>query len=157
LLRIAAARGPCRIVLGTYWIVLGTYWNVRVYNSSSKQLWAHIGQSVASGVNFPPTAILWRWPTPTARSVGCAGVTGGACRSIASMLVDGQPVRITGFEQTSAREAEGRAVVSLPRHHVVVALMAHSGDLPSAPATFSLKFEDPTGRCLTPEGRDLQP
>ncbi len=72
------------------------------------------------------------------------------------VLADGQPVRTTGFEKTGAREAGGRAVVTLPRRDVVVALIAHSGDLPSAPVTVSLKYDGPsTSPGPSPSAADL--
>jgi WD40 repeat protein/uncharacterized caspase-like protein len=74
------------------------------------------------------------------------------------VLADGQPVRTTGFEKTGAREAEGRAVVTLPRKDVVVALIAHSGDLPSAPVTVNLKYDGPAktrGISVDPGAADL--
>jgi uncharacterized caspase-like protein len=72
------------------------------------------------------------------------------------VLADGQPVRTTGFEKTGAREAEGRAVVTLPRRDVVVALIAHSGDLPSAPVTVNLKYDGPSASpSPSPSAADL--
>jgi WD40 repeat protein/uncharacterized caspase-like protein len=72
------------------------------------------------------------------------------------VLADGQPVRTTGFEKTGAREAEGHAVVTLPRRDVVVALIGRSGDLPSAPVTLSLKYDGPSASpSLSADAADL--
>ena len=51
------------------------------------------------------------------------------------VLADGQKVEATGFEKTSAREARGHLAVKLPRSDTTVSLIAHAGDLTSAPVS----------------------
>jgi hypothetical protein len=59
-------------------------------------------------------------------------------------FADGQPVPAAGFEKTSAPEAHGRVVATLPRKTAELSLIAYSGDLPSAPAKVSLVYDGPT-------------
>jgi WD40 repeat protein len=56
------------------------------------------------------------------------------------VLADGQPVPVSGFEKTSSPEAEGRVVVALPPKDTTVSLIAHSGDLTSAPVKVKLAY-----------------
>ena len=56
------------------------------------------------------------------------------------VLADGQPVAATGFEKTSSPEARGRVVVELPPKDTTVSLIAHSGDLTSAPVKVKLAY-----------------
>ena len=57
-----------------------------------------------------------------------------------NVLVDGQPIPGAGFEKTSSPEARGRVVVKLPRKDAIVSLIAHSGDLISAPVSVKLVY-----------------
>ncbi len=59
-------------------------------------------------------------------------------------LADGQPVPVAGFETTSARQPEGRVVVTLPRKNTEVSLIAYSGELASAPVKVRLVYDGPT-------------
>jgi Caspase domain/WD domain, G-beta repeat len=59
------------------------------------------------------------------------------------VLADGQPVRTIGFERTGPRESEGRATVALPRQNTALFLIAHSGDLTSAPVSVKLTYDGP--------------
>jgi hypothetical protein len=60
------------------------------------------------------------------------------------VLADGQPVPATGFEETSSPEAQGHIAVSLPRKDTIVSLIAHSGDLTSAPVKVKLAYYGPS-------------
>jgi hypothetical protein len=60
------------------------------------------------------------------------------------VLADGQPILASGFEKTNAPEAQGKVVATLPGKDTKVSLIAHSGDLTSAPVTVSLKYDGPT-------------
>jgi Caspase domain/WD domain, G-beta repeat len=57
------------------------------------------------------------------------------------VLADGQHVEATGFEKTSLPEAKGRVAVTLPKRDTTVSLIAHSGDLTSAPISVKLVYE----------------
>ena len=56
------------------------------------------------------------------------------------VLADGVPVPATGFERTTSAEAQGKVVATLPRKDTKVSLVAHSGDLTSAPVTVKLEY-----------------
>ena len=56
------------------------------------------------------------------------------------VLADGVPVDATGFEKTTGQEANGRVVATLPRKDTTVSLIAHSGDLTSAPVSVKLEY-----------------
>ena len=60
------------------------------------------------------------------------------------VLADGRPILASGFEKTSSPEAQGKVVATLPGKDTKVSLIAHSGDLTSAPVTVSLKYDGPT-------------
>ena len=56
------------------------------------------------------------------------------------VLADGVPVPATGFEKTTLAKAQGKVVATLPRKDTKVSLVAHSGDLTSAPVTVKLEY-----------------
>ncbi len=59
---------------------------------------------------------------------------------------------MAGFEKTSAREAQGRVVATLPRKTTELSLIAYSGDLASAPVKVSLVYDGPaTADLLKPK------
>ena len=60
------------------------------------------------------------------------------------VLADGEPVPVTGFEKTRSREAEGHINVTLPKKYTTVSLIAHSGDLTSAPVKVKLEYYGPS-------------
>ena len=60
------------------------------------------------------------------------------------VLADGQPVPASGFEKTSAAEARGHVAVTLPKKDTLVSLIAHAGDLTSAPVTVKLQYYGPS-------------
>ena len=60
------------------------------------------------------------------------------------VLADGQQVEAAGFERTSSSEATGRVVVTLPKKDTIVSLIAHSGDLTSAPVKVKLEYYGPS-------------
>jgi len=60
------------------------------------------------------------------------------------VLTDGQSIRTIGFEKTGPREAEGHAAVTLPRKDTTLSLIAHSGDLTSAPVSVKLVYDGPS-------------
>jgi len=60
------------------------------------------------------------------------------------VLADGEPVTSTGFEKTTGPEAKGRVVATLPRKDTTVSLIAHSGDLTSAPVSVKLEYYGPS-------------
>jgi Caspase domain/PDZ domain len=60
------------------------------------------------------------------------------------VLVDGQPTPATGFEKTNSPETPGKVTATLPRKDTKVSLIAHSGDLTSAPMMVSLKYDGPS-------------
>ncbi len=66
-------------------------------------------------------------------------------------FADGEKVPVAGFKTTSAREAQGRVVVTVPRKNTVVSLITYSGDLPSAPAKVSLVYDGPAADLLKPK------
>jgi hypothetical protein len=55
------------------------------------------------------------------------------------VLADGEPVPETGFEKTNAPNAQGHLMALLPRKDTTVSLIAHSGDLTSAPVRVKLE------------------
>jgi hypothetical protein len=57
------------------------------------------------------------------------------------VLADGQKVSATGFETSKAPNARGHLVVTVPRRSEDLALVAHSGDLTSAPVKISLVYD----------------
>ena len=59
------------------------------------------------------------------------------------VLADGEPVPSAGFEKTTAPEAKGRVVATLPRKDATVSLIAHSGDRVSAPVSIKLAYDGP--------------
>jgi hypothetical protein len=65
-------------------------------------------------------------------------------------LADGEKVPVAGFHTTSAREAQGRVIVTVPRKNTEVSLIAYSGDLPSAAAKVSLVYDGPAADLLKP-------
>ena len=71
-----------------------------------------------------------------------------------AVLADGQPVLTAGFEKTNSPEAQGKVVATLPRKDTNVSLIAHSGDLTSAPASITLKYDGPTS-APSPTAADL--
>jgi Caspase domain len=66
-------------------------------------------------------------------------------------FADGEKIPVAGFRTTSAREAQGRVIVSVPRKSTVVSLITYSGDLPSAPAKVSLVYDGPAVVLLKPK------
>jgi WD40 repeat protein len=56
------------------------------------------------------------------------------------VLADGVPVPAAGFENTPSSEDRDKVVATLPRKDTVVSLVAHSGDLTSAPVTVKLEY-----------------
>ena len=60
------------------------------------------------------------------------------------VLADGVPVAAKGFETTTGPEAKGRVVATLPRKDTTVSLIAHSGDLTSAPVSVRLEYYGPS-------------
>ncbi len=60
------------------------------------------------------------------------------------VLADGQRVSATGFETTSAPNARGRLVVTVPRKSEELALIAYSEGLTSAPAKLNLIYNGPS-------------
>ena len=60
------------------------------------------------------------------------------------VLADGQHVEAVGFEKTSSSEAKGHVIVTLPKKDTTVSLIAHSGDLTSAPVKVKLDFYGPS-------------
>ena len=71
-----------------------------------------------------------------------------------AVLADGQPVLAAGFEKTNSPEAQGKVVATLPKKDTNVSLIAHSGDLTSAPASITLKYDGPTS-APSPTTADL--
>jgi WD40 repeat protein len=63
-------------------------------------------------------------------------------------FADGEKVPVAGFNPTSAREAQGHVVVTVPRKNTQVSLITYSGDLPSAPVTVSLIYDGPASADL---------
>ena len=59
------------------------------------------------------------------------------------VLADGVKVEAPGFEKTNAREAKGRITAKLPKKDTKVSLIAHAGELTSAPVSVALKFDSP--------------
>jgi hypothetical protein len=102
------------------------------------------------GAALPPVVTITS-PTAGARFSGDSVEVAYALRSSSGLpidrleaLADGQKVPVAGFETTSAGEAQGRVVVTLPRKNTEVSLIAYSGDLASAPIKVSLVYDGPT-------------
>jgi WD40 repeat protein len=66
-------------------------------------------------------------------------------------FADGEKVPVAGFRTTTAREAQGRVVVTVPRKNAELSLITYSGDLPSAPAKVSLVYDGPPADLLKPK------
>jgi WD40 repeat protein len=60
------------------------------------------------------------------------------------ILADGVPVPVAGFAKTTSAEAPGKVVATLPRKDTKVSLIAHSGDLTSAPVSVKLVYNGPS-------------
>jgi WD40 repeat protein/uncharacterized caspase-like protein len=72
------------------------------------------------------------------------------------VLADGQRVSATGFETTSAPNARGHLVVTVPRKSEELALIAYSGGLTSAPVKINLIYNGPSVPAVA-AARDQRP
>ena len=109
------------------------------------------------GAALPPVVTIAS-PTGGAHFAGDSVEVAYALRSSSGQPIDrleafadGEKVPVAGFQTTSAREAQGRVVVTVPRKSTVVSLIAYSGDLPSAPAKVSLVYDGPAADLLKPK------
>jgi Caspase domain len=109
------------------------------------------------GAALPPVVTIAS-PTGGAHFAGDSVEVAYALRSLSDQPIDrleafadGEKVPVAGFQTTSAREAQGRVVVTVPRKSTVVSLITYSGDLPSAPAKVSLVYDGPAVDLLKPK------
>jgi len=57
--------------------------------------------------------------------------------------VDGEPIKATGFEATKGADATGKVLATLPNKDATLSIIAHSGDVSSAPASIKLVYDRP--------------
>ena len=101
----------------------------------------------------PPTARIF--PATRSRSPMSLRSPSGRPIDRLDVLADGQPIPVTGFETTSAREAEGPCRFRCREKDTKVSLIAHSGDLTSAPVSVRLSYDGPSDRG-SPEAEALR-
>ncbi len=59
------------------------------------------------------------------------------------VFADGEPIKATGFAATKGGDATGKVLVTLPKKDARLSIIAHSGELTSAPASAKLIYERP--------------